>query len=123
MAATTEVTFCEHYTIYGTKVFNDVRFSSNGGTVRLTLCTLADIRNWFGNQNIQIHNILVAVNNCDANIYNIRPTYTPVIWRNGNVTINLAFGTGISVSGSGTVDYRINFVVFWFPIESEYVVI
>ena len=123
MAATTEIKFCKHYTIYGTKVFHNIQYTPSGGTTQLALCTLSEIRNWFGNQNIQIHNILVSVNNCDANIYNIRPTYTPVIWRNGNVTVNLAFGTGITVGSYGKCDYRINFTVFWFPIESEYVVI
>lgn len=122
MAATTEIKFCEHYTIYGSKVFSNIRYTSSGGTVRLTLCTLSDIRNWFGNQNIGISEILVNVNNCDAATVNIRPTYTPVIWRNGDITVNLAFGTGITINGSGTTNYRINFTVFWFPISDQWVV-
>ena len=121
MAATTEIKFCKHYTVYGTKVFNDIQYTPSGGTTQLTLCTLNDIRNWFGNQNIGITEILVNVNNCDAVTNNIRPTYTPVIWRNGNITVNLAFGTGITIGSYGKTNYRINFTVFWFPISDQWV--
>ena len=119
MASSTDITFCKHQVVYGSKVISNVNVQN---TARITLCTITDVRNWFGSQDVGIDEILVTCNNTDANVYNIRPTYTPIIWRNGNITINLGFGTGINISGGTTTSYRFNFSIFWFPIRSQYVI-
>ena len=121
MAASTDITLCEYYVVYGTKVFNNINTQS---TTQITLCTMDEIRQWFNHPNVSINNIDVIVNNCDANNVNIRPYYTAVIKRNESVTINLAFHSSISVPGGTQYQaYRVNFGIFWYPIEDWYSVI
>lgn len=118
MASTTEVTFCDYYVIYGTRIFTNINTQN---TTSVQLCTLDEIRKWFNNPTLTIAEISCIVNNCDANNVNIRPTYTTVIYNTENLKLNLGFGTGISVPGGVQIqNYRINFGIFWFPIESKY---